>query len=320
MDVAHGVLDLIGWTPLVALDRVASGLPSRLLAKCEFMNPGGSVKDRCALYCLRRAVERGAVRPGGTVVELTSGNMGIGLAIACRQLGLRFVAVMSAGNSIERRQQLRAFGAEVDVVPQAPGSVPGKVSGADLALVHARAEELVRELDAFYVDQFNNPDNVAAHERGTGEEIWRQSGGRVDAFVTAAGTGCTFIGVMRCLRRHNPTVRGYVVEPATAAVIGGGEVTDASHRIQGTGYAAIPPQWDPALCDGSLPVTDEEATLTARRLAREEGLFVGFSSGANVAAALALAASENPPHTIVTLLCDSGMKYLSTDLVPTGSV
>jgi len=174
----------------------------------------------------------------------------------------------------------------------------------------------VAERQAFYVDQFNNPDNVGAHEATTGEEIWDQTDGTVDAFVAAAGTSCSFVGVMRRLRRGNPAVRGYLVEPATAAVLAGRPVTNSSHKIQGTGYSAVPPQWDPGLCDEALPVTDDEALTTSRRLAREEGLSVGFSAGANVAAALQLARREAPPAVIVTLLCDTGLKYLSTDLVP----
>ena len=312
--IAAGALDLIGRTPLVALDRLTAGLPSRVLAKAEFLNPGGSVKDRCALVMIRRALDSGRLQPGDTVVELTSGNMGSGLAIVCAAVGLKFVAVMSAGNSVERLRTMTAFGAEVVLVPQAPGAIPGQVSGEDLDLVRARAREVVAERGAFYVDQFHNPDNVLAHDETTGAEIWAQTGGRVDAFVTAPGTGCTFVGVMRHLRRQCPAVRGYVVEPATAAVIGTGQVQDSRHKIQGTNYAAVPAQWDPSLCDGSLAVTDDEAIGMARRLAAEEGLLVGFSAGANVAAALRLAQSAEPPAVIVTVLCDSGTKYWSTDL------
>ncbi len=211
---------------------------------------------------------------------------------------------------------MRALGAQVELVDQAPGSTPGQVSGEDLQRVADRAAELVAETGGFYVDQFGNPDNVTAHYQTTGAEIWAQTGGEVDAFVTAAGTGCTYVGVMRYLRERRPAVRGYVVEPATAAPLAGCEVVNSSHRIQGTGYAKVPPQWSPDLCDGSLLVTDDETISVTRRLADEEGLFVGFSAGANVAACLRLATSPNPPPTIATLLCDSGMKYLSTDLFP----
>lgn len=304
------VLDLIGGTPLVDLSRLAAGSPARILAKAEFLNPGGSMKDRPALHILRRALERGELRPGDQVLELTSGNMGCGLALVCAQFGLRFTAVMSAGNSPERAQQMRAFGARVELVPQAAGSCPGEVSGEDLALARTRAEELVAATGAYFVNQFQNPDNLAAHELTTGPEIWSQSGGDVDAFVMMAGTGCTFIGVMRCLRRHQPAVRGFVVEPASAAVLAGCEVHDTRHKLQGAGYANVPPLWQADLCDGSLPVSDDDATWMCRRLAAEEGLLVGYSSGANVAAAVRLALRPDPPATIATVLCDSGMKYL----------
>ncbi|MBI2300643.1 MAG: cysteine synthase family protein [Armatimonadetes bacterium] len=318
MQLAASVVDLIGHTPLVALDRLTAGLPGRILAKAECLNPGGSVKDRCAWSMLRAALSRGDLAPGGWAVELTSGNMGTGLAIAAQRLGVRFLAVMSEGNSIERARMMRALGAEVVLVPQAPGSRSGQVSGADLDLVRQRAAELAAERGAWYVDQFHNPDNVTAHDVTTGAEILAQTGGRLDAFVTAAGTGCTFVGVMRHLRRHGVGAQGYVVEPAGAAVIGGGAVTNPSHRLQGIGYAQVPPQWDPSLCNGSLAVTDDEAIAVARRLAAEEGLFVGFSSGANVAAAMRLLGSTEPGSApvVVTILCDTGLKYLSTDLVP----
>lgn len=305
-----GVLELIGNTPLVALPRIAAGLPSRILAKAELLNPGGSIKDRPALWIIREQVAAGRLRPGDSVVEMTSGNMGCGLAIVCAQYGLPFVAVMSAGNSVERAQMMRACGARVELVPQAPGGVAGRVSGADLDLARARTDELVAELGAYRVDQFNNPLNLAAHEQSTGPEIWRQSGGAVDAFVTAPGTGCTFVGVMRHLRAQSSRIRGYVAEPDGAAVLGGGLVTRTQHTLQGTGYATVPSQWDPELCDGSIPVTDDEALEMCRRLAAEEGWLVGYSSGANVAAAVRLAREPNPPATIVTVLCDSGLKYL----------
>lgn len=315
MDIAANVLALVGHTPLVALDQLARDVPSRIVAKCEFLNPGASIKDRCALYGIQQALADGRLQPGGTVVELTSGNMGTGLSLVCSQLGLKFIAVMSAGNSIERAQMIQAYGGRVVLVPQAPGSVPGMVSGEDLDLARQRTVRLVEELGAFRVDQFHNPSNPESHDVLTGAEIWQQTAGQVDAFVTSAGTGCTFVGVMRHLRRHNPNVRGYISEPATAAVLGGQPVTDSSHKIQGTGYASVPPQWDPELCCGSLPVTDDEAIAMARQLASTEGLLVGFSSGANVASALQLARSDDPPKLIVTVLPDSGMKYLSTDLL-----
>ncbi|MCC7493094.1 MAG: cysteine synthase family protein [Fimbriimonadaceae bacterium] len=316
MSVANSVLDLIGQTPLVDLSWLLADRSRRLLAKAEFLNPGGSIKDRVAAHLIARALQTGRLARGQTVVELTSGNMGCGLALACGHHGLPFVAVMSAGNSPERAAMMRALGATVELVPQAAGGLPGQVSGADLALVAARAAELVAATDGWYVDQFHNPDNVGAHESSTGPEIWEQSGGRVDAVVAAAGTGCSFVGAMRYLRRQQPLVQGWVVEPAGAAVLAGEPVTKPGHVIQGTGYGSVPPQWEPALCTGSLAVSDDAARRLARRLAAEAGLFVGFSAGANVAAAVRLASHPAAPRCLVTLLPDSGLKYLSTDLVP----
>jgi cysteine synthase A len=241
--------------------------------------------------------------------------MGIGLAVVCAVKGYRMIAVMSEGNSLERRRVLRALGAEVELVPQVPGARPGQVSREDLAAVERRAAELVAELGAFRPDQFANPSAVAAHEEGTGPEIWRQSDGRVSHFVASVGTGGTFVGVARALKSASPSVRCYAAEPASAPFIAGGPVTSTSHLIQGTGYALIPPQWDPGLVDGFLAVTDERAMEVARQLATREGIFGGFSTGANVAAALELAAQVPAGSLVVTIAPDTGMKYLSTGLV-----
>ncbi len=305
---------MCGGTPAVWIDGLVPGSPTRVLAKCEYLTPGGSLKDRVARHMVAAALADGRVKPGDTAVELTSGNMGIGLALACRQAGLKFVAVMSRGNSVERVRMMQACGAEVVVVDQSPGSAPGRVSGADLELVSERTAALVQSLGAWHVDQFRNPDNVASHERTTGPEILAQCQGAPDAFVMVAGTGCTFVGTMRYLRRAAPDCRGYVVEPAGAAVLAGLPITAPNHRLQGIGYAKVPAQWQPELCDGCLQVTDDDAVAMARRLAGDYGLLVGFSAGANLAGCAQLAASEQPPAVIATLLCDSGLKYLSTDL------
>lgn len=310
---------LVGRTPIVELGRLARGLRGSLFAKVEFLSPGFSKKDRIARQIVDEALRSGRLKPGDTVVELTSGNTGTGLAIVCAVRGLRFVAVMSAGNSAERRRMMEALGARVEIVPQAPGSPPGRVSGEDLALVERRARELTAELAAFRADQFGNPANVRAHEEGTGLEIWEELGGRVTAFCDFAGSGGTFVGVARALKRKNPSVRCYAVEPASAPVLAGGAVTNPNHRIQGGGYSMKLPVWDESLADGYLTVTDEEAMRWARELARQEGLFAGFSSGANVAAAMRLlreAQSAPGEAGIVFTLNDSGLKYLSTDLWP----
>ncbi|MDA4114570.1 MAG: cysteine synthase family protein [Thaumarchaeota archaeon] len=312
------VLGAIGKTPLVALDRlrVAEGVEPRILAKLEYFSPGASVKDRAALRMLEEAEKSGALLPGQTVIELTSGNMGIGLAVACAVKGYRFTAVMSRGNSRERWRVMKALGAKVVLVPQAKGGVPGKVTGEDLARVEKKAQELARRDGAFRVDQFKNPANPAAHRDGTGEEIWDQSEGKVDNFVAIAGTGGTFVGVSSALKKHNPNIGCFVVEPAGAPVLAGGRVTSPRHKIQGTGYALVPEIWDPSLCDGYLTVTDAEAVRTARLLASREGILAGFSGGANVAASMKLARKLSGEKTVVTIVPDTGLKYLSTDLFP----
>jgi cysteine synthase len=314
--ISASILDAIGWTPLVALDRLGAGLPGRVVLKIEGANPGASIKDRAALHCIEAAERAGQLQPGGVVVELTSGNMGAGLAIVCAIKGYRFIAVMSVGNSRERVQMLRALGAEVDLVPQMPGGVPGQVSGDDLALVEERTRELVRTLGAFRPDQFNNPANLAAHEQTTGPEIWAQTDGAVTHFCAIVGTGGTFLGTARALKARNPAVRCVAVEPEGSQVIAGKPVTDARHTLQGAGYAAVPPQWDAALCDGTLAISNAEALETARALATREGIFAGFTSGANVAAALRIARGAPAGSLIATIACDSGLKYLSTNLIP----
>ena len=314
MPVSESILDTIGRTPLVALDRLTSGLNRRILAKVEFLNPGASVKDRIGLRMIEDAERRELIKPGDTVIEVTSGNTGMGVAVVCAVKGYRMIAVMSEGNSVERRQMMKAVGAGVELVPQAPGSKPGYVSGEDLALVEERADDLTRHLKAFRPDQFNNPGNVDAHEL-TGEEIWEQTDGRVDAFVSVVGTAGTFTGIARALKRHNADIECYAVEPATAAFLSGKKVTGEGHKLQGAGYNFIPPLWQPELCDGFLTVTDDEAIRTVRRLGKKEGVFAGFSAGANVASALKLAGEMDEGAVVVTVLCDSGMKYLSTDLI-----
>jgi cysteine synthase A len=311
------ILGAIGNTPLIELRRIVEQrcLRGRLLAKLEYLNPGGSMKDRIALQIVRNARASGVLQDGQTVVELTSGNTGTGLAIVCRALGHPFVAVMSKGNSPERARMMRAFGAEVVLVDQAPGSIMGEVSGEDLDLVDRRTEELVRERNAFRADQFANPDNSLAHETGTGEEIWQQSRGEIDAFVHFAGTGGAFAGIACCLRRHQPELRTYLAEPAEARALAGEPVTRTNHPIQGGGYSMPELRLlDRSLVTGFLGVSDAEAIAGSRLLAREEGIFAGFSTGANLSAALQLLAGPEAGRTIVFLACDTGMKYLSTNL------
>lgn len=314
--VCASAVETIGGTPLVALERLCEGIPGLVLVKLESFSPGHSVKDRIARRMIEDAESRGDLEPGGAIVELTSGNTGIGLAIAAAVRGYRFYAVMSEGNSVERKRVLRALGAEVVLVPQAGGYRPGVVTGEDLELVARRAEELTAELRAFRPDQFANPSNVAAHQETTGPEIWEQTGGRVDAWVASVGTGGTFIGVAACLKQRKPEIRCIAAEPASARRLAGCAVTSTSHHLQGTGYNLVPPQWDPALCDGFLGVTDEDAIATARLLGTREGICAGYSSGANVWAALQLAREAGDGEVIVTVCPDTGLKYLSTELFP----
>ena len=312
--LSASVLDAIGATPLVDLARVTRGLSGRIFAKLEYLNPGYSKKDRIARQIIEEAEAGGRLLPGDTVVELTSGNTGTGLAIVCAAKGYRFVAVMSRGNSSERARMMAALGAEVVLVDQCPGAIPGQVSGADLALVEARTQAIVAERGAFRADQFQLEGNWRAHYQHTAPEIWDQSGG-INAFCDYIGSGGSFAGCARYFKERDPAIQCYLVEPRGAAVYAGRGVTDGGHKIQGGGYARDDlPQIDAALIDGCLQVSDEDAIDGARRLARDEGLFAGFSAGANLAAALQLLSGAHRGGRIAILLPDSGLKYLSTDL------
>lgn len=311
------ILDAIGGTPLVALDRLtrARGLQGRILAKLDHLNPGFSKKDRAALGIVEEAEAAGELAPGQAVVELTSGNMGAGLAIVCAVKGHPFVAVMSSGNSSERAAMMRALGAEVAIVPQAPGGLPGQVSGEDLALVEAEASRIAEERGAFRADQFRRSGNWRSHYLTTGPELWEQSGRTLDAFVDFAGSGGTFAGVARYFAELGGKVRCYLVEPDTAPALAGGHVVDPSHPIQGGGYAMSDLDFlDGCKVDGHIAVSGDEAREAARALAREEGVFGGYSSGANLAAAMRLLNGDHIGGTIGMMICDSGLKYLSTDL------
>ncbi len=308
-------VDAIGDTPLVELQRLARGTGGRILAKLEYLNPGASKKDRIARQIIEDAEADGSLAPGQTVVELTSGNTGTGLAIVCGVKGYPFVAVMSKGNSVERARMIAALGAEVVLVDQMPGSRPGAVSGDDLQRVEEVTQRLVRERGAFRADQFTLAGSVRAHLLHTGPEIWRQAGGKIDAFCDFVGTGGTFAGCAAAFKQHNPSVRCFVVEPEGAAVLAGKPLVNPNHRIQGGGYSRTElPLLRPDQVDGYITVTDVEAAEMAGRLAREEGIFAGFSSGANVAGARRLLATTCPGATVAVIICDSGLKYLSTDL------
>ena len=308
-------IEAIGNTPLIELSRLTRKIDGRILAKMEYLNPGYSKKDRIARQIIQDAEVSGELSPGQTVVELTSGNTGTGLAIVCGIKGYPFVAVMSKGNSVERARMMSALGAEVILVDQQSDSVPGQVSGADLELVEGETQKIVKERRAFRADQFRLQGNFRAHYLNTGPEIIRQSGGKIDVFCDFAGTGGTFAGCAAAFKEHNPQIKCFIVEPAGAAVLAGEAASRPNHRIQGGGYAmAELPLLIRKHIDGYLQVSDAQAIETARRLAREEGIFAGFSSGANVAAAMDLLQRTFKNKTAVVLLCDSGLKYLSTDL------
>lgn len=315
--MVDSIIDTVGCTPMVNLTRAvkARGLKGRILAKLEYFNPGFSKKDRVGLEMVRQAKATGELKPGQTVIELTSGNTGTGLAIACKALGHPFIAVMSKGNTPERAAMMRAFGATVELVDQTPQSVPGQVSGEDLALVAKRTEELVKAHHAFRASQFDLIYNTLAHQLHTGPEIWEQSRQHVDAFADFAGSAGSFAGVMKFLHSVKPDIRGYLVEPQGAAAMAGEKVSKPGHKIQGGGYSMpSPPLMDHDRVTQYMTVTDDEAVAGARELARVEGIFGGFSSGANFAAAVKLLQGQEAGNTIAILICDSGLKYMSTDL------
>ena len=315
--VFNSAVEAIGNTPLVRLDRLTRvyGVEGVIVAKLDYLNPGFSKKDRAARGIIEEAERQGTLRPGQTVIELTSGNMGTGLAIVCGVKGYPFIAVMSKGNSEERARMMRALGAKVVLVDQLPNSVPGQVSGGDLELVEEETQRITKELDAFRADQFHLEGNSLAHYETTGPEILEATNGAIDGFVDFIGSGGTYAGVTKALKERNPLIRCYVVEPVGAAAAAGQPVTQPEHPIQGGGYSMGDLQFlRGATVDGYIQVSGKESRDAARALARYEGIFAGFSSGANIAAALRLLQGEMGGKTIAAVICDSGLKYLSTDL------
>jgi len=305
--VVDSVLDLIGATPLVRLGRLAAPGSATVLAKLESQNPGGSVKDRIALAMVEDAERQGRLRPGMTLVEPTSGNTGIGLAMVAAVKGYRLILTMPEDMSLERRRLLARFGAEIHLTPAVEG-----MTGAVFA-----AEELCRaHPDYVMPQQFQNPANPAIHRRTTALEILEATEGRVDAFVAGVGTGGTITGTGEVLREKLGTVRIVAVEPARSPVLSGGRF--AVHGIQGIGASFVPGVFNRAVVDEIVPVRDEDAMATALRLCREEGLLVGISAGANVWAALSIAARLGEGRVVVTILPDTGERYLSVDLEASG--
>jgi cysteine synthase len=297
------VVETAGNTPLVELHRVGRGLPARLFAKLEARNPCGSVKDRIGIAMVEEAERRGELKPGATIIEPSSGNTGIALAFVAASRGYRLIVTMPERMSNERAALLRYFGAEVVTTP-----------GTLMRDAVARAQKLREEIaGAVTLGQFTNPANPEVHRRTTAEEIWRDSGGAVDIFVVGVGTGGTITGVGEVLKARKPGVQIVAVEPAKAAILSGGAV--GNHLIQGIGAGFVPPILNRRVIDEVVTVTEDETFACARRLAREEGILCGISSGAALAAALALAARpQNEGRHIVTVLPDSGERYLSTPL------
>jgi cysteine synthase len=301
--VADSVLDLVGATPLVRLRRLPKPGGATVLAKLEAANPGGSIKDRIALAMIEDAERRGVLEPGATVVEPTSGNTGIGLAMVAAVKGYRLILTMPDDMSEERRRLLARFGAEIHLTPAIEG-----MTGA----VHA-AQELCRaHPDYFMPQQFQNPANPEVHRRTTALEILEATGGRLDAFVAGVGTGGTITGVGELLREKVGGVRIVAVEPARSPVLAGGKF--GVHAIQGIGASFVPGVFNRAVVDEIVPVRDEDALATALRLTREEGLLVGVSAGANVWAAVGVAERLGRDRVVVTVLPDTGERYLSVNL------
>ncbi len=299
-------IELIGNTPLIRLDGLTDGA-FNLFAKLEYLLPGGSVKDRAALQILKDAYASASLIKGQLVVEMTSGNMGSGLAVVCKQFGNPFVAVMPKGNSPERIKILEALGAEVLLTDQVDGK-EGMVTGNDIKYASKIAQDLALAKNGFYVDQFNNPSSIKAHFETTGPEILKDLES-IDAFVSSVGTGATFIGISKFLKSKNNKIKCIAVEPENAAILKTGEVMNPQHIIQGTGYSLVPPHWDPELVDEIITVSDSEVKMMTRKLCREEGLFVGYSSGANVVAAIKFGKLIGADKNIVAILCDTGYKY-----------
>lgn len=304
--IAKKLTDLIGNTPLLELQRYnrKHELDARLIGKLEYFNPGGSVKDRVAVSMIDDAERKGLLRPGALIIEPTSGNTGVGLALVAAVRGYTLILTMPETMSLERRNLLKALGAKIVLTPGAEG-----MKGAI-----AKAEALKQENPGSVIlQQFENPANPTAHIATTGEEIWRDTEGKIDIFVAGVGTGGTVTGVGRALKKHNPNIRIVAVEPASSAVLSGGKA--GPHKIQGIGAGFVPSIYDASVVDEVLPIENDDAIRSSREVASVEGLLVGISAGAAIAAATQIAKRpENRGKTIVALLPDTGERYLSTEL------
>ncbi len=301
------ILQAIGNTSLVRLRKVVPPHTGSIFAKLEWENPTGSMKDRMALAVLARAEEGGRLKPGDTVIEYTGGSTGASLALVCAAKGYRIRIVSSDAFSREKLDHMAALGVELTLVPSEGGLTTKKLI---LDMIE-KARELGREPHTYWTDQLNNMDSLAGYA-ALGEEIWRQMNGEIDAFVHCVGTAASLRGVATVLKRRKPEIKIFAVEPAESSVLRGGP--PGPHKIEGVGIGYIPPLWKPEVVDEIIAVKTDEAKDMARRIAREEALFAGTSSGANVVAALSVAERLGPDARVVTLMADSGLKYLSTDV------
>jgi len=304
MNIANNITELVGNTPLVRLNRPSTLTGANILGKCEFMNPTSSVKDRIGFNMIRRGIESGQIKSDTTIIEPTSGNTGIALAANCAAQGLKLILTMPDSMSIERRKLLKAFGAELVLTPAAEG-----MNGAI-----AQAQKLQEQIEnSIIFQQFENPSNPEIHELTTAQEILHDTDGKVDAFVAAVGTGGTLTGTSKVLKEKIANIAIFAVEPEASAILSGG--SPAPHKIQGIGAGFVPAVLDTHCYGEVIKVSDKDAIDTAKMLAKKEGLLVGISAGANVYAAMQVAKREEfKGKTIVTILCDTGERYLSTEL------
>ena len=307
MDIYNSILKAIGNTSLVKLNKVVPHGCGQVFVKLEMENPTGSMKDRAAQAMIINAEDSGKLKPGYTVLEYTGGSTGISLALICIARGYRLHIVTSDAFSRDKLNQMSAFGAELTLVPSENGLTTKKLI---LDMIEA-AGELSKKPDTYWTNQLYNVDSIIGYYK-LGEEIWDQTESKIDAFVHSVGTAASLRGVATLLKKHNPKIKIAAVEPAESAVLSGGQ--PGPHKIEGVGIGYTPPLWDSSLIDNIIPVKTEDAKAMARRLAREEGIFAGTSSGANVIAAIQIAEELGPESKVVTLMVDSGLKYLSTDI------
>lgn len=302
MKIAKNVTELIGNTPLVMINSLSKEFGAKIIGKCEFMNPTSSVKDRTGYNMIKRAIEDKCINKNTTIIEPTSGNTGIALASVCASFGLKLILTMPESMSIERRKLLKAFGAKLELTPSELG-MKGAIQ---------RAYELLDEIENSYMpNQFENPHNPQIHKLTTAKEILRDTDGKIDCFVAAVGTGGTITGTGEVLKEHNPNIKIFAVEPKRSPVLSGG--TPGPHKIQGIGAGFVPKILNKKIYGQVIKVEDEDAINMSKRVAKDEGLLVGISSGANLVAACEVA-KQNPNKIIVTILCDTGERYLSTEL------